>query len=315
MNNHFPVNILLPDTSKLFEVLCDKYELINNFSNGLSKKLELVCTDDYLDNYAEVKKHFDEDNNIYYKIHIWDNYCQFLWSLCYASMVAIDEYIIKPTLEPNHQIDHNKTEVGYDIFIQGMSLFQKNLEHRANRGVFFNLPNPVNNIDDKNVLSANLLFKASLCFVLFHEYQHFNLGHMEKTNDISDEYDADYSAFFSMYEDTILEQRKYLSLGIVIASGSLIFMDNTAKGDDSHPDPDNRLQVLLNNIENELDPQGVDYCYCMATTLYKMWAFYYRLELIIPSMNFDITYKEYFSQILEAFNIYKQNLTHPTHQS
>ena len=46
-----------------------------------------------------------------------------------------------------------------------------------------------------------------------------------------------------------------------------------------------------------------------------MWAFYYRLELIIPSMNFDITYKEYFSQILEAFNIYKQNLTHPTHQS
>ena len=52
LNNHFPIHVLLPNASKLFEILCDEYELKYNLKKGLSPKLLLVCTDDNIKDYA-----------------------------------------------------------------------------------------------------------------------------------------------------------------------------------------------------------------------------------------------------------------------
>ena len=314
INNYFPVNILLPNASQLFEILCDKYELTHNFNNGLSKRLKIVCTDDVISDIAQIEEHYDNENIKYYQITVWDNYCQFLWTICYSSMVYMDELIIKPFLAPNADRDDILLEKATKLFEAGMSLFNSDSICRVNRSVFFELPNPIEDQDDEYVKSANLLFGASLCFILFHEYHHFNLGHMDKEHVKNDEVEADYCAFFSMYGELSLEKRKYLSLGCIIALASLLFADNTLDGG-THPDPDDRLGRILNNMD-DLDEHGKDYSYGIATTVYKMWAYYYELEKVVPKVDRAENYKEYFNIIQKAFNDYKKsNFTHPTHQS
>ncbi len=304
INNHFPVNILLPNASQLFEILCDKYELTNNFDNGLSKKLKNVCTDNAINDIAQIREHYDNENIKYYQIAVWENYCQFLWTICYSSMVYMDELIIKPFLDPNMNRDDLLLEKATKLFEAGMSLFHSDSTLRANINVFFELTNPIEDKDDKYVKSANLLFEASLCFVLFHEYHHFNLGHIDKEHVKNDEIEADFCAFFSMYGEKSLEKRKFSSLGCIIALSSLLFVDNTLDGG-THPDPDDRLSLILNNMD-DLDEQGKDYCYGMATTFYKMWAFYYKVKEIIPKVDKAENYKEYFNIIQKAFNDYKK---------
>lgn len=302
-NPHFPVNILLNNSSQLFESLCDKYQLQYNFKKGLSKRLKIIYTDSYLNDFAEVKEHYDEDDNKYYQISVWDNYCQFLWIICYSSMVFMDELIIKPILEPKVKQNEELLETTFDMFKAGMSLFNRDFTQRANRSVFFEFPNPVNNKGDETIESANRLFEGALCFNLFHEYSHIDLGHLEKEYLKDDELAADYSGFYSMYENLSLEKKKYLSLSIIIALGTLLFRDNTLSGE-THPDPDDRLGQLLDKME-DLDNQGKEYCYCLAVTLYKMWAYHYGLEFIIPKIDKADFYKEYFSLIQEAFSNYK----------
>lgn len=305
INNHFPANVLLPNASRLFEVLCDEYELKYNLEKGLSPKLRLVCTDDYIKDNAETKEHYNDNNVKYCEITVWDNYCQFLWALCYSSLVYMDELIVKPFLTPNVEHDDMLLKKATKLFEAGMSLFNSDSTLRSNRSVFFELPNPIECPDDEYVKSANLLFDASLCFILFHEYHHFNLGHMDKEHVKNDEIEADYCAFFSMYGELSLEKRKYLSLGCIIALVSLLFGDNTLDGG-THPDPDDRLGRILNNMD-DLDEHGKDYCYSIATTVYKMWAYYYELEEVIPKVDKVENHKEYFNIIQKAFNDYKRS--------
>lgn len=302
-NPHFPVNILLNNSSQLFENLCDGYQLQYNFQKGLSKRLKIICTDDYINDSAKIKEHFNEDNNKFYEICIWDNYCQFLWIICYSSIVFMDELIIKPILEPTVKRDEELLETTFNMFKTGMSLFNRDSTQRGNRSVFFEFPNPVNNKDNKTIESANRLFEAALCFTIFHECSHIDLGHLEKECLKEDELAADYSGFYSMYENLPLEKKKYLALGIIIALGALLFQDNTLKGE-THPDPDDRLSQLLDKME-DLDDQGKEYCYCLAVTLYKMWAYHYGLESIIPKIDKVYYFKEYFGLIQEAFSNYK----------
>lgn len=63
-NPHFPVDILLNNSLQLFENLCDRYQLQYNFEKGLSKRLKIICTDDYIDDSAKIEEHFNEDDNI-----------------------------------------------------------------------------------------------------------------------------------------------------------------------------------------------------------------------------------------------------------
>lgn len=305
INPHFPVNILLYNSSQLFEIISNKYELQDGFNKGLSKKLGIICCDSCINDIAEIKEHFDDDNKKYYRIYVWDNYCQFLWIICYSIIVFMDELIIKPILNSAEKRNEQLLETSFNMFKAGMSLYDADPNHRSNRSVFFDFPNPVRNKDDENIKSANLLFEAALCFILFHEFSHLELGHLEKENLKDDELAADFNAFYSMYGDQSLGVRKYFSLGIIIALGSLFFADNKLDGG-THPDPDDRLGQILNNMD-DLDAHGKDYCYGLATTIYKMWAHYYELEFIIPKVDKVENFKEYFGLIQRAFHDYKYN--------
>jgi len=303
-NPHFPVNILLANSSHLFEILCDQYELKFSIENGLSNKIKLECTDRAIDDVGEIKTHYDECNNIYYQIHIWDNYCQFLWILCYVSQVFCDEMLKEYV---SHSPSSQRYEEAFRMFKAGMGLF--NTTSPTCRGVFWEYPNPLNNSDDIYVQAANRLFEISLCFIISHEYSHFVLGHVNSNIGTKfEEFDADYNAFTLMYDGRELELKKYLSLGYIITLGSFIFADNTLNGGCYHPDPDDRLGRILDNM-NDLDSEGKDYCYAMATIIYKMWAFEYNLVQIIPHCTTVENMQQYFMIIQRAFNTYKQQLS------
>lgn len=296
---HFPVNALINKSLHIFEKFGDGYEIQGNQNNGLSNKIKVICTDDKIIDFAECKLHFDEEtNNPYYQITIWDNYGQFLWTFCYASSVVMDECIIKPFLRPDDSLDEKRLHSSFDLFIAGMSLFDPNEGSRATRSKFFELPNPVYNADDETVQTANALFVGCMCFVLFHEYHHFNLRHIEQVPKKSDEYDADYNAFYSMYADQPLDIRKSTSLAIILTLGSMLMVDDTLSGGTEHPDPDDRLGSILTGL-HDLDPQGIDYCYGLATTIYKLWAFYYSKTELIPKVAKAVDMKEYF-EIIQA---------------
>ena len=306
-NYHFPVNILLEDASRLFEHFSDTAELKRDFLSGtLSKKLQLISTDEKISDSAECIRHFDEENNEYYQITVWDNYCQYLWSLCYAVLVVMDECLVKPIMAPKEKCDQKKLNESYEVFMTAMALYdpKRGMPHPR---VFYELPNPVSHETDKNVKAANILFVTCLCFILFHEYQHYKLGHMEQDGNKSDEYAADYTAFYQMYEESTPKEKKYVPYGIIMTLGSLFFADDTMEGG-THPDPDCRLKSLILCMDN-LDPRSKEYCYGMGITLYRLWAFYYSHENVIPEIEPDTSVEDYFERVQQAVISFKSSQT------
>lgn len=205
-NHHFPVSALLEKSLHIFQEFGDTYEIQLNQKKGLSNRIKVVISDGPITNAAECALHYDKKNNPFYQITIWDNFCQYLWAICFVSSVVMDEYIIKPFNNPNVPVDDEKLFTSFELLNAGMSLFAADDKQRASRGRFFELPNPVNNPENEDVKTTNALFVGCMCFVLFHEYHHFDLGHMEQQEQKkSDEYAADYAAFFSMYESKPLD--------------------------------------------------------------------------------------------------------------
>lgn len=304
-NLHFPVNILLRDSSRLFEYLSNAEELKYHFISGLSHKIRLVCDDREIHNSAECQRHFDEDNKEYFQITIWDNFCQYLWALCYTSLIVMDESIVKPLLKNNMPPNQAKLKISYYLFMDAMSLYNPDDTKRANRSVFFGYPNPVCHSEDEYVQAANTLFIACLCFVIFHEYQHFHLKHRQQDERKTDEYEADYMAFYAMYENVKPEIKEYTGLSIIVILGSLFFTDSTLDGE-THPDPDDRLTRLL-TLMNDMSPRGQAYCYGMAITIYKLWAFFYGYTDMIPDIRGGESPQEYFGCICQAINKFKMN--------
>ncbi len=298
--NHFPVNVILNQSLQLFENFCDPYEIQMNLRKGLSNRIKLEFSDRHITDFAACTLHYDEQTGEpFCQIVVWDNYCQYLWSLCYASTIVMDKFIIEPYLNPAKVTDEERLKTAYDLFMKGMSLFDADVRTRATRSDFFSLPNPDNNPDDESVKAANTLFDLCLCFVLFHEYHHFNLGHMGQPEKKADEFEADFSAFYSMYADRTLVEKKIISMAIILTMGSILLIDDTLDGGATHPDPDDRLGSILSHF-NDLDAQGKDYCYGMAFTIYKLWAFYYSKEALIPKVAEIENIEAYFKLIQQA---------------
>ncbi len=308
---HFPVHTLMDESARRFESLCDKYDLNYHLNKGLSHKLKLECTDDRICDGAMISNHFDRENNSYYQIHVWDNFCQFLWCICYSSIIFFDEIIIRPTIDGTYSgkfdKDNLKLNNALEVFRAGFSLFQSDSLKRACRGTFFDLPNPTQRDGSEAVEAANQLFINGMCFILFHEYSHFTLNHFGHTPISGDEYEADYNAFFSMYEECEQGQKKFIALGCVAVLGAIMFSDKTLQGGLFHPDPDDRLNAILAKIDN-IDFYDADDCYGFATMLYKIWAYEHNLQGIIPSVSEVGCFKEYFEIIHKSFIQYKESL-------
>ena len=306
----FPICKLLENASSLFEDFCDKYEMKENFEKGLSKVITLNHLDGVISDVAEVRKHYDAENKEIYKIYVWANYCQFLWILCYTSLVFTDNFFRILRFDTKNAESEEFLQESFKLLCLGMKMFNEASNQRPKTEEFYSLPNPCVLNPNKYITAANRLFEISLCFILLHEYGHVDLDHMKKDEEKEDELAADYSAFYSMYNDRDEKERKNIIGGIILSLSSSFFMDDTLKGG-THPDPDYRLSKVLSYVD--LDEDALEYSYGLIAIIYKIWAYTYNLQSIFEDKDFidcvdNIeTTKEYFESIKKACDKYKTN--------
>lgn len=300
-NLQYPANILFGNAKALFESLLEKYDIEQAFKKGLSSELVVVLTNRKLDDFAKVKFGFNNDNDEKYTIEVYDNYCQYLWSLIYSHIHFFNVMVLND--DEKSENDKIKACVNFELAV---NLF---IDKSTHRDSFFYQSNPINNPHDEGVQIANYIYINSLAFVLLHEFAHIDLGHMIKNKDVSHEYESDFQAFYNLIQGH-QKNKMLVSFGCITAITSILFIDDTLLGGENHPDPDLRLKKILENIEDYLLDIECSYSYIYAVIWLKVWAVHYgKFELIKRADSQQCkTAKDYFLAILQEFDHYKKQL-------
>lgn len=305
-NGHFPVSILNDSVIELFNTLCASDAQLH-FAEGLRNRIKLMCTDEPITEIAEICPCSNEETLVKeYQIKLYDNFCQFFWCLCYSVVALHEEYISTPTAEgsnPDKEVELDRYQKkAYDLFSAGVSLFDQVESNRAGRCVFFSLPMP-NSADDRYVRYVNNAYTAGINFILLHELKHFELDHLEKTNeDKQDETDADLGAFWHLILSESPEEHKRLySLGVLLAQCSLTFLDDTMEGDEFHPDPDVRIASILSC--NEIIEHDREYYYAIICLCFKLWYFQYKDQNDFPQIEKVESWEMSWREIVEHIKV------------
>jgi len=286
-NGHFPVSLLNDSVIELFNTLCASDAQLH-FAEGLRNRIKLMCTDEPITEIAEICPCSNEETLVKeYQIKLYDNFCQFFWCLCY-SVVVVHEEIVGITTAEGQKSDQT-TELdlykqkAYEVFRAGASLFNPEESDRSGRATFFSLPMP-NSKDDCYVNFVNNAYTAGINFILLHELKHFELGHTKKSEENkADETNADFSTYWHMISsDCPKDHMRFYSLGALLAQCSLIFLDDTMKGDESHPDPEERIASILSC--DEIFEQDKEYCFAIICLCFKLWYFQYKEQNDLPQI-------------------------------
>ena len=119
---------------------------LHTFDPGLLEEIKYECEQHGLNKL--IKMNIDREPieeialiNHEKQIELFQNYNQFLWSLCYSLIVLFDEGLQKPMLKGKYTgyLDTRNPLVkkAIDVFRAGMSLFTN-----FSIDIFYNLPNP-----------------------------------------------------------------------------------------------------------------------------------------------------------------------------
>ena len=100
---------------------------------------------------------------------------------------------------------------------------------------------------------VNSIYCYGIAFILLHELSHHSLGHVLKQNinRVEDEGVADMSAFWSIYNDIIGEERFSANAAIMFVFFSFMELDPSLKEDGIHPREDKRLFAIYDLIKDE----------------------------------------------------------------
>lgn len=299
---NFPIYVLLDDVLKQFEALCNKYQLQDSINNGLSQKIKLYLSDSTIDEIAHVEVHYNDLNEQKFEIGLYDNYCQFIWSLAYASLIVMDEELIKPLREDDPNEDHKK--IAFEVLIKAFELFDKTKE--ISKSSFYNLSNPIDDKFDEYVKASNVIFSTALSFILLHEFMHVYNGDVHNHYPNKDEeLAADLCAYFSMIERDVLDKRN-IAFGCIIALLSLFFADNTLSGGETHPDSDDRLFEIIELLCESLGPEDLEYCSAYTVTLIKIWYWNSGAEIKdFPDPKSFQSFVDYLDHIKDFLRVYK----------
>ncbi len=288
-NGYLPVRVLeynfidwflniTPDFVTEYQYEVDANNLKKAITNNIEKKA--------IYNIAELKTttKVNEKDNVLVKINeieVYENFSQFLWAFSYSLLVIFDEGIQKPTLAGTFTGNFLDTSNAYinkalGLFKSGANLFQIYRE-----GVFYRLPNPekYNEYDKFYIERANGIYTAAMTFILLHEFGHQHYGHPDTYSDDEqskkDEILVDEFAFEKMETQFSTEKGYTLKCGIIVGLTSIMFLDDTLKGGDRHPDPDNRLRNLI----TKMNLPDLDNIWAIASLPFNLWAIHYNKSL------------------------------------
>lgn len=176
------------------------------------------------------------------------------------------------------------------------------------------LPNP--NVDDitdgkKLVGVTNAIFWYAINYILYHEFAHKVLGHIdaieklrsrkeEPSSELLNQFEKedDLFALERVMEHELVKNTKHVfsvQVGILAALSSIMFTSNTSQGGKAHPDPDNRIKYTL----HKLNPPENDFVWAIAIWIFITWEQYHNEGFKLwPLSNPQSTYKEKFNETL-----------------
>lgn len=285
---HYPVQSLLENITQTLTKLGLEFELENAIKRGLKNEIKFSISDNFVTDIAEL--------NLSNQVKLQENFCQFYWCLCFSSILFYDKEFGKEEGEDNSE----DLKLAFSAFEAGVGLLKNDKKIITPRHVFFDLPNPYNKSEHKYVGIANNVFCYGIAFILCHELAHFEYNHSWQGS-IEEEETADSSAFWALYGSVSEEEKITAIIGIITALCAIIFLDNSIKGDDTHPDSDIRLENVLKIIDSDYDNYWGIACVCL-----KMWAFNYHLDDKLPNVTESETWQDYFKLILNSLEDLKQ---------
>jgi hypothetical protein len=261
--------------------------------NGLKKGIKYLVGENPIREIAYV------DNKK--TINIEETFLSYLWIVGYSIFVLYDEVVSKPVVIRNWKFTPKVQRYISDterLFSYGLSLIKD-----FSMWDIENLPNPeyYDKADNEYIEKINGVFLSAINFILVHEFAHVTLGHvdldkeyLQRGKTLSRQELIDHELAADNYSIESLLQSEYdktnshvIKAGILTGLTSLIFFDNTMKGE-THPDPDNRIKIALESMN--LEP--TDNLWGVACMGFKQWSRHYGIDLNWPKVVTD--YRELF---------------------
>ena len=214
-----------------------------------------------------------------HKIQIYENFNQYLWSICYALYVIHQNVLEIPiqVAQANYSAYHNASNASLAIQVLDAGL---DLLENFDANQFYNLPNPERYAPQisQYIEKTNGLYCAGMGFILTHEFAHQFYGHLMPRPRISDEvykkeeFFADEFALDQMRASFTGKNGTTNKVGLIAALASMIFLDSSLKGGSEHPDPDDRLINLL----DKMDLAEKDGIWGLTGLVYYLWIIHYH---------------------------------------
>jgi hypothetical protein len=240
------------------------------------------------------------------QIELYENFNQYLWCICYSLLVVFDEGIHRPIIEDRYT---GKLDLENPFIKQAIAVFNNGFDllHTYKDWQFFQLPNPekYNEYDRFYIEKTNGIYTAAMTFILLHEFAHQYYGHLEYNPTSGeakkDEYSADEYAIDKIAQNFSSKRGSTFKFGIIAGISSLILLDKSLSGGNTHPDTDDRIKKAIDKMQLE----ELDNLWGIASLSFRLWAIKYNIEIEYP----DIvdSYKEFFTITIEKVNGIKNN--------
>ena len=254
------------------------------------------------------------------QVYLSSAFCQFLWLIddialkqidfsiiqeeCYKNDIDVatykksTEYLLKNpevlnVLAKRYGADFNQyyEYLKRTIQLLDKSEFEKSINDDFSLAGSLVNPNISINMAEFNKININGLYEQlvnsvycyGITFILLHELSHFNLEHLDKVDvEMQDEIDADYSAFWDIYND--LKDRELFSanIGILCALFALLMLNPKETEDGIHPRESDRIFYIYDQISSENSKYSV-----LVDKLFKMWAKCYNIHNF-PNINDNV---------------------------
>jgi len=241
------------------------------------------------------------------KIHLYENYLQFLWGVSYAITTLFQEGFVKPVKAGTYtgvtDLSDPFVRKAYAVFDASIELFTK-----CDPSKHYALPNPEKEtpLDVKLIRQVNGVFSAASAFILMHEVGHQFFGHLDDLP-VTDDYLKDKG----QYEDEFaaddyalewLQKGKAPSdvlddtnaMGVIAAMTTFLLMDPQLTGDDEHPPPHMRMTHALEELGTT--DENLWACACIGL---RLWAAHTKYSFTVPSGDDLHGYKDLFYIVVD----------------
>lgn len=304
----FPVHSLDGNITKFLSSIAS-VDFSSNISKGLNYEIRFFDEGEHVSNVAYISK--DLISGVC-TTSLSIAYCQFLWLISNVSLKNTDFSIILEECkaenksitdfknvidialsESSSQLSQRLAPLGIpiDSYLDYLTSvkdllvcngFQK--QQQLQLSMAFSLLNNEENIDytlfddihndEQYELKVNSVYCYGITFILLHELSHFELGHLDKqTEEMQDEKDADISAFWNLFASVDETAKFSANIGILCALFSLLLINPTLEGDETHPREDNRVFQVYDEIKNENKKYGI-----LIKHLFDYWGKYFSIN-------------------------------------